>query len=325
MSGRLRRALVHAGVRVVASRSGPRATAEDARRTIEDRVLRPASYAPPRRMPGVEVTVDHDGDCPVYTLTPTPGRAAAPVAAHLVYLHGGAYIGEIGSFQWAFVADLVRRTGATATVPVYRLAPLQTAARTVAQMADLVSSVVDAAGDEPVVLIGDSAGGGLALAVMQQLVALAGPGEEGQHAVPNRLVLVAPWLDVTMTHPDQPHIAPRDLILRLDYLAEAGRAYAGDLPVDDPRVSPLSGDLAGLPPTTVMVGTDDVLLPDARRFREAATAAGSQVDHVEEVGMQHAYPVFPLLPQSDAARDRIRRVVLDCVDEVGQRRRRGAE
>jgi acetyl esterase/lipase len=87
-------------------------------------------------------------------------------------------------------------------------------------------------------------------------------------------------------------------------LAEAGRRYAGPLEVRDPRVSPIFGAFDGLAPMVVFIGTRDVLLPDARRLRKAATAAGVRMDYWEYPGMIHNWPMRRL-PEAHRAIDQL--------------------
>lgn len=145
------------------------------------------------------------------------------------------------------------------------------------------------------VLTGDSAGGGLALEVTQLLRDTGRP-------LPDRLGLISPWLDGTMTHPDQEAIQSRDHMLARPGMVEAGRLWAGNLDLTDPLVSPLRGDLAGLPPMTVLASGDDLLVTDARGLRDAATAAGVVVDHREVAGQPHNSALMPT-PEGRAARD----------------------
>jgi epsilon-lactone hydrolase len=249
-------------------------SAERMRRHVERRAARPASHAPPR---GLGAQRDDVGGWPVYTVSPV-GEPRAEV----VYFHGGAYVNQIVRQHWSLVAQLVREAGARCVVPIYPLVPHATAAE-----------VVDSAtrfARPGVVLMGDSAGGGLALAV-----ALRAPAA--------RLVLISPWVDAAVPYRD----APADTMLRRPGLAEAGRLYADGLSLDDPRVSPLHGDLSGLPPTTIFTGTRDLLDPDSRRLADAARAAGVEVDlHVCE-GTPH---VYPLLPTRDGAEARRRIITL---------------
>ncbi len=246
------------------------ASAERTRRFVERR--KPADPAPPRRLPAQ--LSDHGG-WPVYTISPPEP------AVDVVYFHGGAYIKEIAAQHWALVGQMVREASARCVVPIYPLAPGATAAEVVARATELVPPGA--------VLMGDSAGGGLALAVALQ--------------VPARLVLISPWLDVAIPQGEE----PTDPMLRLEGLAEAGRMYAGELPLDDPRVSPLYGDLAGLPPMTIFTGTRDLLDADSRRLADAARAAGVEVElHICD-GAPH---VYPLLPTRDGAEARRRIITL---------------
>jgi acetyl esterase/lipase len=214
----------------------------------------------------------------------SPASAVDRSDRHVLYLHGGSYTFEISPIHWWNLGRLVRATGATFTVVIYTLAPAATADGTVAAVAALGS---DLAGEHPgLVIAGDSAGGGMALAAAQALVSA------GVTSV-QRLVLIAPWLDVTMTDPALDAIESKDVMLRRDSLIAAGALYAGDLDPSDPRVSPIHGSMAGLPPTTVLVGTHDLLLADARAFVAKAGAAGVDVALHEQAGAQHVYPLLP--------------------------------
>jgi monoterpene epsilon-lactone hydrolase len=177
-------------------------------------------------------------------------------------------------------------------VPIYPLGAREGAAETVSTATALAGELIEELGADRVVLMGDSAGGALSLAVAQAL------RETG--LAPARVVLISPWLDAATDGPEQRAIEPRDDILAIPGLVEAGREYAGDLPVDDPRVSPIHGDMRGLPPMTVLTGTHDLLNPDSHRLREACAAAGVDLEFVEAPGMAHDYPLLPT-PEGRAA------------------------
>ena len=138
----------------------------------------------------------------------------------------------------------------------------------------------------------------MALAVAQQLRDRSG-------LQPGRIVLISPWLDMTLSEPEQRRIERRDEMLSLPGLAESGRLYAGGLDVRDPLVSPLFGELAGLAPIHVFTGTDDVLHPDARRLAHTMTEKGQEIHLYESEGMQHCYALLPLIPEGKAARKAI--------------------
>ncbi|MFC9294856.1 alpha/beta hydrolase fold domain-containing protein [Streptomyces sp. NPDC057011] len=269
-------------------------SAEAVRTRVAQSARRPASHLPPRSLGRVaEIARTFVGAWPVYDVSPLGSEPTCQV----LYVHGGGYIGELVRPHWAMIRTLVTQAGARVVVPAYILAPRGTADRTVPVAADLLSGLIEGGGAGGTVLIGDSAGAGLALAAAQRLRDRTG-------AQPSRIVLISPWLDVTMSHPDQAGIEAADPLLARPGLREAGRLYAGTLAADDPRVSPLHGSFGGLAPLTVFTGTRDVLSTDSRELLRRARAEGTEVEFHEEAGLPHAYPLLPV-PEGRAARERI--------------------
>ncbi len=255
---------------------------------------RPAAYDPPRRMPsGVTVTAGRSPlGWPVHGLAPA-GRE--PVCVVLL-LHGGAYFREVKPVHWRFAAYLAREVGARVVVPVYPLAPAATAATVVPGTVALATALLVDPASQPVFLVGDSAGAGLALASAQEL-------HRDGHA-PAGLVLVSPWVDVSCTDPRMAEVADRDPWLQAPGLRAAGDAYRGDLAADHPWVSPITGPLAGLPDLLVLSGTDDILTVDAQRLADAVDATDGGVELVLAEGQIHDY-VLHATPEGRAARRRV--------------------
>jgi len=263
-------------------------SAEATRARVAYLARNPAPHKPSRL--GLPYTLDESSGWPVY-------RVDTGAQHEVVYIHGGSYLNEIVRQHWQFIGYVARRAPANVTVPIYPLAPLGTAETNVPAMAELIAEVVSrTSGPRRVTLIGDSAGGGLALAATQLL-------RDTSRPLPHALVLIAPWLDLTMSHPDQPRLTRVDPMLDLPGLAEAGRIYAGELGVEHPFGSPLRGDLAGLPPIAVYTGTRDILHPDS-----LALARYAEV-HVGQ-GMPHVYPLLPM-SEGAAAQAEIARLVGD--------------
>lgn len=231
---------------------------------------------------------------PVWTLAPRTSRVAdSPV---VVGLHGGAYVREIAVPHWQSYARLVRSSGARVVVPIYPLAPRGTAGVVVPQVADLLATLVREHGAAAVGVLGDSAGGGLALAAVQELVRRGEPTPAG-------LVLISPWLDVTMTDPAGREVD--DPMLDPDSLVDCGRLWAGDLDPADPRVSPLHGSLERLPPTQVYAGTRDVLYPDALRMHERAQRQGAPVTVDLRRDLVHVWAGIAVLPEARSVQPQI--------------------
>ncbi|HSI80351.1 MAG TPA: alpha/beta hydrolase fold domain-containing protein [Solirubrobacterales bacterium] len=275
---------------------------------IERRRRRPVDPRPPRGVRrAVELEVGERHGWPVFTATPRRGESAVS----LVYLHGGAYVNEISRWHWLLIRELVEAVPARSFVPIYPLAPDAGAEDVVPRAAEIAGELIAAGGARPTILIGDSAGAGLAVATA---IALRDRGS-GQ---PSRLILLSPWVDATVSDPRQHAVAPRDRMLRPPGLAAAGRIYAGALAPDDPRVSPIHADLRGLAPMTIFSGTDDILDLDSRRLAEEARRAGVEVDLDRVDAAPHD---FPLLPTRHGARARAR--IIEIIRAEGERRAAG--
>jgi triacylglycerol lipase len=227
---------------------------------------------------------------PVYAM-----HSDTPSGKYVVALHGGAYVVQPTINHWFAYATIARRTDATVIVPIYPLAstPLGRAQTVIPDMADLVSAQIARHGADNVSLYGDSAGGAMALAVAQLLVS-------GNEPTPGHMVLISPWLDVTMSNPVIASID--DPVLRTASLRKAGRQWAGDLPLTDPLVSPVYGSLAGLPPTAVYCGSLDLLAADVLRLQELALAtAASDFTFILRNGAIHDWAMGDALSTPEAA------------------------
>lgn len=255
-------------------------SAERARRHLEARSIRPAPYNPPRLRSDVVVSVDRRLGFPVYTVTP---RGAEP-RGNVIYVHGGSWVNEIVLQHWQLAGQLAADARTTVTVPIYPLVPFGTAAEVVAAVVELAMTRVE--NHEPTCLAGDSAGGQIALSAVLAL------RDEHQVRLP-RTILIAPALDLSMSNPGIDRVQPSD-----PWLAREGTSvfidhWRAELPVSDPRVSPLAGELAGLGPLTVFSGTRDILNPDAHLLVDQARAAGVDVEFREGAGLLHVYPLLP--------------------------------
>jgi cation diffusion facilitator CzcD-associated flavoprotein CzcO/acetyl esterase/lipase len=187
----------------------------------------------------------------------------APGDGQWLYLHGGAYCVGSPRTHRAITGTLARRSGRPVFVPAYRLAPEHPLP---AALDDALACCRALVG--PVVVAGDSAGGGLALATA---LALRDAGE----APPAGLVLLSPWADQAI--PEQAPAPPGEAMLGAGWGRACGALYRAAVPPDDARCSPLNADLRGLPPVLVQVGTDELLHADALRLHDALQAAGVPV------------------------------------------------
>jgi acetyl esterase/lipase len=235
---------------------------------------------------GVEESELWAGAVRITRLRP-PGAGVGPVAPEerdaILFAHGGAFVLGGGATYTGFAAWLAQATGADVYLPDYRLAPEHPYPAPLDDVFAAYSAVIGLGHlPERTAIVGDSAGGALAVGT-----ALAIP--EMDVPSPAALVLICPWLDLTLSGASIEDNARRDPMLRRSWLEEGGRAHAGGLRRSDPRVSPLFADLGSLPPTLIQVGSEEILLDDSIRFSDRAWAAGVDVELQRFDGMWHDF------------------------------------
>lgn len=221
-------------------------------------------------------------------------------AGTMLYLHGGGYhFGSIRLYR-ELAARLALACGARVLLPEYRLAPEHPFPAAVDD-ALLVYRRLLADGHAPgrIVVAGDSAGGGLSLALALAL-------RDADEPLPAALVCLSPWTDLTCTGETMTTCADLDAMLPADVVRHFAASYAAGQDVHNPLISPLHGDLAGLPPLLVQVGTDEVLLSDSLRLAEKARAAGATLQLDVWPEMWHVWHLFAsAVPEARQAIDAI--------------------
>lgn len=207
---------------------------------------------------------------------------------HIVlYLHGGGYIKQPSLFHWLFIGKIAKKANAVIVVPIYPKAPNHTYKQSFDKVLKLYEAVLDYYHYPKMILMGDSAGGGFALALAQLLV-------EKQLTQPKKIIMFSPWLDVTMKNEAAHQVEQDDPMLGIYGLVEMGKAYAGETDTSHYMLSPINGGLEGLGELTLVVGTHDVLWPDAKRFNQMVEAKGIQMNYFEYPKMNHIFIVFPI-------------------------------
>ena len=220
--------------------------------------------------------------------------------AALLYLHGGGYaMGTCNSYR-ALTSRAGIASGIQAVLPEYRLAPEHVFPAAVDDAVAAYRALLER-GIEPerIVVIGDSAGGGLSMAMLLAL-------REAAVELPAAAVLLSPWLDLTMTGDSLQTRAEADPWLAPELVAPMARLYAGEREMTEPGLSPLFADLAGLPPMLIQVGDQEILLSDSTRMAERAKQAGVEVELEVWDELWHVWHLFaPILPEANQAFERI--------------------
>ena len=220
----------------------------------------------------------------------------------VVYFHGGAYVLGSAAAYRNLVGQIAARAKVAIFIADYGLAPEHPFPAAVNEAAAIYRGLA-ASGLSKLVIAGDSAGGGLALALLQSVSSAA-----NDETVPKPLaaVVMSLWADLALTGESMETRAESDPILTRDALNQAAQLYLGNKDRHDPKASPLYGEVTGLPPVMFHVGEDEILLDDSRRFANRIEAAGGVAQlHIWE-GMTH---VFPSNVSLQAAKD--------ALDEIG--------
>lgn len=211
---------------------------------------------------------------------------------HIILLHGGAYALRATESHREWMELLSADTGANVTAIDFPLTPEYTARDTVSFTVKAYQKLRDQFPLDDYYLLGDSAGGGLALVLLQTL-------RDQKLPMPTGTLLVSPWSDLAMTAPSFEAGADADPELSLPVLREVAKKYAGKLALTDPLVSPINANLDHLGKIGLFYGTKEVLLPEHHALAQKLVAAdGTDVDIHEFKNMMHDYLLWPNLPES---------------------------
>lgn len=223
----------------------------------------------------------------------------------ILYFHGGSYMAEIMQEHWNFLEKVINSTGATVILPDYPLAPKHNYKDVFDMVVPLYNEIVKNVDLNRFVVCGDSAGGGLALALEEKIVADANAlstKEEDREEInqdemevnqvyklPTKTILISPWLDVRLENPQINEIQKIDKDLNKDTLKLAGLAYAGEEGINSYLVNPIDGDLSKLKNVTIFTGTSDILNPDVHVLAQRAEEQGTSINIREYEGSSHIW------------------------------------
>ena len=229
-------------------------------------------------------------------------RIAVPEARKdrcALYLHGGGYV--IGSA--ALYRDFTWRIGTAARASVlfvdYRLAPEHPFPAALDDAFKAYRWLADQFDPRRTAFVGDSAGGGLALAVLLKL------RDEG-HTLPAAAVVLSPWTDLALTGSSLHSHATDDPVLEMSRVIKHSHDYLAGADPRHPYASPLYGDASGLPPTLIQVGSDEMLRDDSVRMGETLKAAGCEVEIDVFPRQPHGWQLYArILPEGRQAIERI--------------------
>jgi acetyl esterase/lipase len=212
---------------------------------------------------------------------------------HVLYFHGGAYLLEGNSMHWKIVETVVNKANCKVSYIDYPLAPECTYKITFDMVQQSFDRLTQQYPNDRFMLMGDSAGGGLALAFAQKLA------NENAVVQPVKNILFSPWLDLSMQNPEIKKQESLDKLLPLQGLIEAGKKYAGGDDVNNYLLSPINGNMAGIGETIIFYGTHELFYPDCKKMKDKTISLGNFTFH-EFHEMQHDWVILPIPEAKEA-------------------------
>ncbi|XID75096.1 alpha/beta hydrolase [Alkanindiges sp. WGS2144] len=210
-----------------------------------------------------------------------------PSSRVVLHIHGGVFFLGGPDTHRALASQMAAQTGATVYVLDYPLAPEYPCPAAMHAVKEAYMALIMKGYDaKNITISGDSCGGNLVLAAVLAL-------RDENVMLPSAMVLMSPFLDLTLSGESMLMNQKLDAMLNRELLAQGSRYYAGEqYRLGDPLVSPLFADLSGLPPTLVQVGSKEILLDDANRFKALAEVNNSPVVLNVYPGMWHVFQMF---------------------------------
>ncbi|HKC67310.1 MAG TPA: alpha/beta hydrolase [Bacteroidia bacterium] len=237
---------------------------------------------PAKLLKGISSTAHVIKDRKVFMFAPS----SIPGQKHILFFHGGAYLLNFTLLHWKLITRLVRETNCRVTAPDYPLLPNYSYKERLAMGEQVYKELLKQTSADNIIFIGDSSGGNLALSLAQKL-------KEDKIAQPAQIILLSPWLDVTMSNPQMEEVSKRDPMLPLGG-NKLGMLHAGDRDMKDALVSPLYGSLKGIGKISLFTGTDEILYPDAKLLKSKAEAESVKLNYFEYKHMLHDWVIFPI-------------------------------
>lgn len=200
---------------------------------------------------------------------------------HIFFLHGGAYVMEALSTHWKLLVKILLQTNCRISILDYPLTPEHTFRETYAMVSATYDMLASQYVDDKFTVMGDSAGGGLAMGFTQQLIKI------GHFKKPFQLVLLSPWLDLSLSNPKIHALEKRDIMLSKQMLNQCANSYSGGEEKRQFMLSPIYGTIKDLPRLLIIYSTHELFYADCEKLKERCA----------DEGIQHfTFKTYPKLP-----------------------------
>ncbi|WP_434399879.1 alpha/beta hydrolase [Planococcus sp. 11815] len=237
-------------------------------------------------------------DIQVFTLNDQNSREQRVV----LYLHGGAWTNQPLSFHWKLMDKIAQSVDAKIIAPIYPKVPHFNYKHTYSKLLSLYKETlrtVESPGQ--LTIMGDSAGGNIALGLAQLLKINDSPQ-------PKDIILLSPAVDLTLDNPLIPKYEKKDPMLSAGGMDVITNIWSDDRSLEDPLISPIYGNLTGLGKITQFVGTHELIYPDAVKLDEKLTEQGIEIQIFVYPKMNHVFVVMPV-PEAENAQQKIINII----------------
>lgn len=225
----------------------------------------------------------------------------------ILYFHGGSYMAEASKAHWDFIEKLIKDLGVTVILPDYPLSPKYTYKDVFSMVIPLYKEIIEKVDANDLIVMGDSAGGGLSLAMEEKL------NEEGNIKMPSKTILISPWLDVRLENPKIEEYQKNDTVLNKETLKLAGLAYSTPEGINNYLVNPIDGNLSKLENVTIFIGTFDILNPDVHLLQEKAKEQGVEIEVKEYQQAKHIW-----LIENNSSEEITKKAYNDLINTIKQ-------
>ncbi|UDI77631.1 alpha/beta hydrolase [Staphylococcus taiwanensis] len=206
----------------------------------------------------------------------------------ILYIHGGYNTLQPSPFHWRFMDKLALSTLYEVVLPIYPKTPEYHIEDTFKAIDAVYHSLLEEVDAQHIVIMGDGTGGALALSYVQQLKAQ-------DQTLPSKLYLISPMLDATMTNPEiTEDLINKDRFVNIDGLQRIYSQWSNGDALANPSISPLYGEVQGLPPVIMFGGGREIYYPDMQRFAFNLEKENQPIQFHEYPKMFHDFPLFPI-------------------------------
>lgn len=202
----------------------------------------------------------------------------------IIYVHGGTFVEEAKYFQIKFAMNIAMKTNASLIFPVYPLIPNCNCMKLHSLMEELYDAVIDTT--DELILLGDSAGGGFILSFAMYL-------RDHNKKIPKHVVMLSPWLDLSLSNPDVYKNEKKDYMCGIDGTRYVGKLWADQLDIRDSLASPIYGSLLNLPEMTIITGENEILNCDCHELSEKLAKLTIKHNFIEYKNQGHDFGAYP--------------------------------